>query len=183
MRRALLAALDEKHGDDRECRVIPELALCGRVRVDVAILNGYMSGFEIKSPRDTLRRLPTQAEVYSEVLDFATLVVGGRHQANAVSLVPPWWGVLSATVVGDEVELVEERRGTQNPAVSKRSLSLLLWRDEALDELGQRDLADGVRSLSRAALCGLLASTLELDDLRDTVRRRLKGRKGWRSDL
>ncbi|WP_197480754.1 sce7726 family protein [Rhodococcus sp. EPR-157] len=64
--------------------------------MDVAVVNGALSGFELKSARDTLRRLPKQIEIYSRVLDHAVLVVADNHLDSAMSLVPDWWGVVSA---------------------------------------------------------------------------------------
>jgi hypothetical protein len=40
----------------------------GEVRVDVAVINGELHGYEIKSERDTLERLPRQVKAYSAVL-------------------------------------------------------------------------------------------------------------------
>jgi len=57
-----------------------------------------------------------------------------------------------------------------------------LWRDEALRILQQRGVK-GIRSKRRLDLCKVLASHLEIDDLRDCVRAALKSRAGWRSDL
>lgn len=69
--------------------VVEELGLCrGRVRVDLAVVNGSLHGYEIKSDRDSLDRLAGQADVYSKVLDQVTLVVGERHLAHAMDRVP-----------------------------------------------------------------------------------------------
>lgn len=81
----------ERAGDDSTF-VLDELGLCQQVRVDVAVINGRMSGYELKSERDTLRRLPAQIDVYSRVLDFATLVVAQKHHDHALPLLPDWWG-------------------------------------------------------------------------------------------
>ena len=55
----------------------------GTVRIDVAVLNGEMCGYEIKSDRDTLERLPFQIEIYSKEFDKLTLVVGRRHEKSS----------------------------------------------------------------------------------------------------
>jgi hypothetical protein len=52
----------------------------GQVFVDVAVINGEIHGYELKSERDTLERLPRQVEVYSAVLGRATLVVGASYE-------------------------------------------------------------------------------------------------------
>ena len=56
-----------KHLDEADTVVIEELGLCrGQVRVDVAVVNGLLHGYEIKSDRDSLRRLGVQVEVYGK---------------------------------------------------------------------------------------------------------------------
>ena len=57
-------------------------------------MSGVLHGYEIKSNRDRLTRLASQAETYSRVLDRVTLVVCPRHIEAALQLVPSWWGVL-----------------------------------------------------------------------------------------
>ncbi len=52
---------------DADTLVVDELDLCGLTRVDVAVVNGHLSGFEIKGSTDSLRRLPGQVTVYSQV--------------------------------------------------------------------------------------------------------------------
>ena len=61
---------------DFDTVVLDELGLCqGDVRIDVAAVSGgELSGFEIKSPADTLARWPRQQRVYSKVVDRAWLV-------------------------------------------------------------------------------------------------------------
>src|ERR1700674_1251921 len=65
IRAALRAKLHSIHSQDPETVVIDELSLCqGDARVDMAVVNGSLSGYEIKSDRDTLTRLPRQLAVY-----------------------------------------------------------------------------------------------------------------------
>ena len=94
VREALHAKVLLAHRDDPHTLVVDELGLCeGEARVDIAVVNGFIHGFEIKSERDTLERLPHQVEVYSLVLDRVTLVVAENHAAHAMEVIPDWWGV------------------------------------------------------------------------------------------
>src|SRR6187402_1509374 len=53
--RALLREYLEDVHKGSDTRLLEELGLCqGDVRVDVAVVNGELSGYEIKSPSDTL---------------------------------------------------------------------------------------------------------------------------------
>lgn len=159
---------------------VDELDLGGLVRVDVAAVNGSLWGYEIKSERDTLRRLPMQVEVYSQVLDYAALVVAERHHDHAADLLPDWWEVVVVTGDADNVVLDVVRSGVRNGNVNALQVAQLLWRDEVLAELTERGLDRGVRSKPRRALWQRLVESLELVDLQQVVRTRLKARQGWR---
>ena len=56
-----------------------------QVRIDIAVVKGALHGFEIKSDFDNLKRLARQVDLYSQVLDRATLVVGERFAPRAPS--------------------------------------------------------------------------------------------------
>lgn len=183
VRAALHTLLRREHAHEiHETRFLNELSLCGQVRVDVAVMNGEFAGYELKSERDTLTRLPVQIDVYSRVLDRATLVVAARHYERALRVVPAWWGVVVARSACGTTQLCWERRPQLNPGICAGSLAQLLWRAEVLDELTMRDLDCGVRSANRRVLWAKLSEGLSLEDLRAVVRERLKHRAGWRVD-
>lgn len=183
VRGALHARLVAEHADSlEETTFVDELGLCGQVRVDVAVVNGALSGFELKSAQDTLRRLPTQVDVYSQVLDYASLVVAENHVDHARKLIPAWWGCIVAAWEGGRAVLTPVVQPELNPQVNPFSLSQLLWREEALAELARRGLDRGVRTKPRMAIWERLATELALDELRQIVRGCLKTRQGWRSD-
>lgn len=182
IRSALHARLLREHGSGQGTRYVDELGLCGTVRVDVAVVNGTLSGYELKSDRDTLRRLPMQVEYYSKVLDHATLVVGEEHyeRTNGVAHLPLWWGIIVASPSLGEALLEDVRAAEMNENLDPYAIAQLLWRDEALCELEARDAAGGLRSKPRSLLWDRLAEVLELDELRSVVRERLKARATWR---
>jgi hypothetical protein len=181
VRTALHSRLSQSMAPGGDTLVVDELGLCGTARVDVAVVNGSLSGFELKSDVDTLRRLPAQVEAYGHVLDHVTLVVTSRHLEPASALVPAWWGVLVADSESDRVRLKEARPAGANPGLDPSAIAQLLWRDEALSILTHRGIDAGVRSKPRWAMWDRLAQSLELDDLRSEVRAALKRRRGWRA--
>ena len=66
--------------NDPQTLIVEELGIRqGAARVDVAVVNGSLHGYEIKSARDTLERLPKQSELYSSVFDTITLVTAENH--------------------------------------------------------------------------------------------------------
>ncbi len=177
IRPALRLHLLAQHVREPDTVLIEELGLCrGQVRVDLAVVNGLLCGYEIKSDRDTLRRLVGQADFYGKVLDRASLVVGRRHFAQAMDLVPEWWGVLlvHTTTTGPDFELVRE--GRKNPERDPRSLVELLWLEDAISLLVQRDAARGVRGKSRRIVWDRVCEHFEIGEIAAAVQARLKSR-------
>lgn len=181
VRAAVHRGLAADHEGQPDTLFVDELGLRGQVRVDVAVVNGALSGFELKSASDTLRRLPLQVEVYSQVLDYATLVVADNHLEASARILPEWWGVVVARWCEGRVELERFREPVRNPAVDPMALAELLWREEALEILEELGLATGVRSKPRAVLWDRLVKAIDVETLGEHVRGRLKARQGWRS--
>jgi len=157
----------------------------GIARIDVAVINGVMHGYEIKSDRDTLERLSEQMNEYSAVFDKITLVVGRRHLYNAINIVPDWWGIMVAKIdVNHEIffQIIREAEDNQNQIGI--SIARLLWREEALQILEERNKANGVRSKPREFIYGRLADVLDTDTLKEKVKYTLLVSRGdWRSGM
>ena len=67
--RSVLNQKLEKKYRDADTIIINELGLLqGLCRVDVAVINGIIHGYEIKSEADTLERLPLQAKLWINLL-------------------------------------------------------------------------------------------------------------------
>lgn len=182
IRRALLAEMRRLHPDTSDTLILQELGVCqGLARVDVAVVNGSFHGYEIKSERDTLLRLPSQTGFYNQALQFVTLVAAPHHLSKIDALIPPWWGIWQAEQVGRSVRLEETRESRHNPGLVKLALAQFLWRDEALKILDKYGLSSGVRSKSRHHLWAKLASSFEHEELGSLVRGCLKSRgEDWR---
>lgn len=180
VRKALRSRLLDEHEGDADTRIVEEMGIWhGSVRVDVAVINGELVGYELKSARDTLQRLPAQAKLYSEVFDRVYLVSAEKHLAHATAELPAWWGLIVARSNKGMLELEGLRDGLRNPSVEPIQVARLLWREEALALLDRHGAAKGVRSVNRDRVADRLASTLPLDQLRDEVRTILKARSSW----
>ena len=108
----------------------------GAARVDFLVANGLLHGFELKSDKDTLRRLENQIPIYSSVLDRVTLIVGYRLADKALAMIPDWWGVkLASQGNRGAIQFCDARTPKNNPDVQKEALAKLLWQEEALDVL------------------------------------------------
>jgi hypothetical protein len=183
IRLCLRAKMNRLHHRDPDTRIIEELGLCqGIARVDLAVVNGTIHGYEIKSEQDTLARLPSQVDIYSTALDFVTIIAAPSHVFPIIDLVPWWWGVWSVTRYGNGFRLRQSRDSQPNPEVDPFALAQLLWRDEALEALTDYGLVSGARGKPRSFLWHRLASNLTLEQLGYVVRATLK-RRGpyWRA--
>lgn len=184
VRTALRSQLLAEHSHELEStRFVDELQLCGVVRADVAVLNGNFTGYELKSSKDTLSRLPKQVEIYSKVFDYATLIVAENHLDQAAQIIPAWWGLSVATSSNRGVSIRKKMEPSLNPGIDAHSLVTLLWRDETLEILTRLSLEKGIRSKPKRVLWDRLAESVPLDQLREIVRNQLKERQGWRPDL
>lgn len=184
LRRALIERIETRWENTPETLVVEEFGThFGQSRIDVAVVNGALWGYEIKSADDRLDRLPAQCEAYGSVFDFLTAVLAEKHVDRAERVVPHWWGIISArsTKTGRTV-LTERKRPRQNREVSAETVASLLWRDELLSILAEQGLAKGWTSATRAALAAGVAQALPLPELRSTVRSTLRARQEWRAD-
>lgn len=181
VRIAVRRLLDERHQGDADTRRVEEMGLwSGAVRIDLAIINGELQGFELKSARDTLERLGGQAELYNQVFDRVTLVTAERHICAAMDRVPGWWGIMLAYPgAHGETSLREIVPAALNPTVDPLQLARLLWRDEALGILQKHGCDRGVRSRTVEVIANRLAERLSLATLKCEVRQTLKNRLAW----
>lgn len=162
--------------------VIDELGLQhGKCRADIAVVNGHLVGYEIKSNNDSLRRLGQQVRSYSAVFDRAFIVVGDRHSDSIQDHVPEWWGVIiSSRGPKGAINFRMRRRARVNRSVDPISVARLLWRDEAVDILEQRGLPRRVLRQPRTVLYTQLTELLNTCELRKAVRHYLQKRRDWR---
>jgi hypothetical protein len=173
IRRELDALLRKRYAGDLNTLIRHEMGLCaGQRRIDVALLNGEISGYEIKSDEDTLFRLLGQADVYGRVLDRVTLVTTSRHQEKSMGLLPLWWGIIVARQERGRVTLETVREPDINNELDSFALAQLLWRDEALEELKTRGLSKGFSKKARHYVWLELAQAVSIEELRVLVRAR-----------
>jgi len=173
------------HINDPSTLVIDELGLdYGRNRIDIAVVNGELHGYELKSDSDTLKRLPSQAICYSAVMDKVTLVVGEKHAKEAIEMVPDWWGIKVA-VMGKKggIHLDTFRRNKKNTEINPMEVLKLIWKEEALELLSSYEEIDWkIKKLQKKVIYQLIIDNLSINEIRDSVRSILKARVAWRFD-
>lgn len=162
--------------------IIDEVGLCGgSARIDVAVLNGAINGYEIKSESDTLDRLPGQQEIYSKTLDTVTVISSGSHIKKIKKQIPDWWGMMEVSRDCDGLSFRVIREPVSNPNIDPYSLVQLLWREEALSILKDRSLEKGVLTKPRKDIWERIVENLTLEELRRVIGEKLKSRENWRS--
>jgi hypothetical protein len=140
-------------------------------RADVAVIGKTLQGFEIKTERDTLKRLPRQSEAYARLFDRCYTVLALRHVDQALAMLPPWWGVL-VIEPRDGLTFGVVRDAGTNDGVDPEILVRLLWREEAYAALCTVGDAPDPRA-GRSRLWELLLTVLDLDGLKRAVRNAL----------
>ena len=162
--------------------VIDELGLDhGSCRIDIAVINGHIRGLEIKAEADTLDRLPNQVAAYGDVVDKASLIVAPRHFTVAMTIIPPWWGVVVAergAYRGINFHRIRPER--INHGVDPLILTRLLWRPEAQAILRGLGIPERDLRAPREILYQRIAIELPMRKLAFTVRNMLKSRLAWR---
>lgn len=177
IRKAVRTRLALAHAGD-DAVIVDELKVSrGSSRMDVAVINGRIEGYEIKSDKDTLDRLTHQVRLFGMVADRMTLVVGHRHLEKARSMVPDWWSILTPSFDGpNEMALEVTQRGRLNRAWDKRAVLEALERHELVAILEEHGLDKGYRSAGYSDLVGRVATCLPRKKVALSVKRMLKVR-------
>lgn len=167
---------------DIDTKVIDEMGLCqGSHKIDIAVINGSLIGYEIKSEEDTLYRLPSQMEAYNKVFDYINIVVNENHLQAVKDKIPHFWGIICVKKFGQEFKLEHERDAEKNQASDPFFVSQLLWKDEALDVLRKEGIDKGMKSKSRLQIWKKIAESLPKERINQYVRQYIKNRSTWRT--
>jgi hypothetical protein len=150
-------------------------------RADLAVIGRSLDGFEIKTERDTLRRLPRQVAAYGRLFDRCSVVVADKHRDEADSIVPAWWGITAVQVNG-AVTFTEIRKPRANPGIDPEILVRLLWKDEVVTALTKLGAQPQVPA-SRGILWRELLKSANLTQLRAAVRWALLNRDPTRARI
>jgi len=138
-------------------------------RADVVVIADDMSGWEIKTERDSLKRLPRQAAAYARLFDRCTVVLAERHVSGALELLPEWWGVMAVMAGTQPPSFRTVRSAGPNDGVDAETLVRLLWREEVrvvLSSLG----GEPAPRASRSSMWHRLLDVVGLEHLKELVR-------------
>jgi hypothetical protein len=127
----------------RDAVLVEEMPLCRKGRADVAVVNCSLWGYEIKSERDSLNRLPLQIANYDAVFDYSTVVAAERHIRYAKRVVPRHWGIRVLGGASEEPSFEVIRDPKRNAHTSPEAIVRLLWKTEVLRILRAKGIGLG----------------------------------------
>lgn len=162
--------------------VIDELGLAhARSRIDVAVINGCIHGYEIKSAKDNLDRFATQMDIYRQTLQKLTFVVAPKHVASVIGHAPDWCGVIAAEHgARGGISFQVLRNAAANPDIDPVMMAHLLWRDEVIELLGQAGYAPRNLRQPRRQLYEMLCEAMTLREITASIRAFMAQRQAWR---
>ena len=171
-----------KHDNDPKTIIVNELGLNhGQNRADIAIINGRLTGYEIKSDSDSLRRLNQQIIGYDEIFDSIYLITTERHVKRIETILPEWWGIIMASEgKRGAIHFKKIRSPKTNLTVDDYAVAKLLWRTEAQEILGILGVTGRRIRENRDKLYSYIVAELKSKKLRKTVRDYLMRRSNWR---
>lgn len=162
--------------------IIDELGLAhAKSRVDVAVINGCVHGYEIKSAQDSLARLPDQIATYCETLERLTIVCAPKHVDGVVRLAPDWCGVTEAWQGSrGAIHFDTVRRSAKNPDLKPSMLAHLLWHAEAVSLLTRFDLPAKDLRRPRKQLYAMIAELMTPKEITASIKHFMGRRLAWR---
>lgn len=168
-----------KFHKDKASKVVEEMKIpAAQARIDIAVINGSLHGYEIKGASDTLQRLPNQVLAYSYIFDYLTIITEAKYQEKIIRMVPNWVGVsLCDSLECKGFSVVQDAK--PNPDKNKFYVAKLLWHDELVEVLSELNISFKKKSRNWI-LCEILSQNTEMEILSNIVREKIKKRKDWK---
>lgn len=167
---------------NKDTIVIDELGLNhGKSRADIAVINNFLIGYEIKSNSDSLLRLKQQIQAYNSIFDKSYIVVGNRYEKIIHKYIPEWWGIIvSEKGKKDAINFNLIRKAYKNKNIKSISIARLLWREEVVEILKHNQFPEKFLREPRAILYEFLIDIYNIHELQKITIKYLKKRKNWR---
>lgn len=142
-------------------------------RADLALANGRLAAFEIKSGYDSLKRWDTQMSGYLNVFDEVWLCCHGKHLSKAFEMTSKNIGIL---IIDDLGSIAIVRAARKNQLVNIYDLSGLLWREEINEFCSLSGIVIKSR-MTKREIRDLLSEQADLISLKKFVLTKIKQRK------
>jgi hypothetical protein len=146
--------------------------------VDVAVVNGIMHGYEIKSDLDNLDRLPRQMEYYNRAFERMTIVASRKYLNEIKEIIPTWWGIKTISV--DQSKLIDIRKGRKVSFQDQDIIVNLLWKKELEGLVDYLGLPKSLKKMRKKQLLSILREEADFKVIKNYVYEVLKTRANWR---
>ena len=147
-----------------EVSIIEELSVFrGLAIADVVALFQVPHCFEIKSDVDSLRRLESQAQLFSQTFPKITLVAASKHISKAMHELPSFWGLIEAKGTASNIVLKNIRRSGYNPQYRKENLLGIIWNSDLRTACEERSIKN-YKDLDRRSLSNVLAQEMSKEE-------------------
>lgn len=113
-------------------------------RADIAVANGRLYGFEIKSEADSLRRLSGQIDTFSQYFDKVTIVAASKFIREIVNSYPDSIGVLEVYRDAAGLKIRQVRSGRINEIKDHSVIAGHLTKNEIETYLRVREVSSFV---------------------------------------
>lgn len=181
IRKALHSYLKDINRTIKDTIIVDELDLCsGLSRIDVAVVNGIIHGYEIKSEEDTLNRLDKQIKNYNKSLEKISIATNPSHLNNIKKRIPKWWGIIVVEKNDEQIQIKEIKEARNNPHIQAKSILELLWKEE-LYKVANHYQIHFKKNFTRRVMRNEISQKLKIEQITYEVRDALKSRKNWRS--
>ena len=149
-------------------RFFEEFCFGHKTRADALLVTEKeLIGFEFKSDKDTLTRLPRQIHDYERFCDRNYLVTGQKFKEKAPEEIPEHWGIYCVYLDDEEIlqlECVRKAQPNQKRMRLHNQLRLL-WRSELIPIIRKHKLG-GVTAKNKLELVRTMEHNLSKDELR-----------------
>ena len=164
--------------DDPQSEVMDEFGIMwGESIVDIAVINGSLHAYEIKSEVDNLSRFSKQFNLYSKVFDYLNIIT---HEKNISILEKNYemdgWGIYVVSNIQGVIDIRKIKKPHTNPSVNIFSLCHILWKDEAISILETKGIRKGISNKNRKQLYEIICENIKPKEIKKHVRNKIKSR-------
>jgi len=167
----------------KDIMVIDELGVAhGENRIDIAVANEYIHGYEIKSSKDNLLRFSKQLSAYTKCFEKLTIVSAEVHVENVIQKTPDWCGIVLVNKGSrGGIHFSTIRRSKKNPDIDIVAMAHFLWRNEVIDILTSIGANKKMLKGTRAVLYKQLSSLTTVAELSKNIKNYFMSREKWRA--
>ncbi len=165
--------------------VIDELGVAhGKNRIDIAVVNGCIHGYEIKSSKDNLLRFPSQLQAFAKCFEKLSVVSAENHLEELIEKTPEWCGIILAEKGSrDGISFSTIRRSKKNPNVDIMAMAHFLWKKETVELLASLGADKEMLKGARINLYNNLSKMITIHELSSKIKSLFMCREEWRTAL